>query len=610
MEQPVAVEFAMPRKEFAKKLLLFSLLVAAGGRAAAAEESWFATVEPQVRMYANQPAASETPADKRMPPRVMIYALPNGNTLEQTLGCKKAEGIDWHYDIQHVLAQTRLLRTLTPEEPLTLVCAEAGGLSWPTWRTSRADGNARIGAFADEWRRELGGDDALVTLTGHSGGGSFIFGAVEAFDEIPAWIDRIAILDANYAFDAAKHGGKLVRWLQGDESRRLIVLAYDDRNIELNGKKVVGPDGGTFRATQRMVEAFRHEFAMEERQTGPFTEYSGLDGRVRFYVHPNPQNKILHTALVGDMNGLVQAQTLGTTAEGTWGSFGGPRAYEAFVEARPVVDDSRETEESNAKPKANPSPSPSLQGRGRSSIPPRGVAAIGGRAFMRKIADLPREEREAAIYAEIAAGNVPEFLRTFKQVPITAGDVRGTIEVAPDYLAIGSDDDFVRIPMTPQTAQRLADLFGCVLPTRKMVDAIDAVAEVRLAPQPLTEDRESVDAFLLSNEKIEAQRKEQPLGLLTIGGKKDLVLSNKIHERPNRLVIYGWRQLDGQPIQPLTNVHVDWYVDYSHGVRLVRDEIVIDGQPHKIVDLLRDKDLAAIVSDEGPIDPPRYPLPD
>ena len=27
--------------------------------------------------------------------------------------------------------------------------------------------------------------------------------------------------------------------------------------------------------------------------------------------------------------------------------------------------------------------------------------------------------------------------------------------------------------MTPQTAQQIADQFGCTLPTRKMVDAID-----------------------------------------------------------------------------------------------------------------------------------------
>ena len=67
----------------------------------------------------------------------MIYALPNGNTLEQTLGCKMTEGLDWHYDIQHVAAQVRLLRTITPDERIVLVCAEAGGLSWPTLAQQR-----------------------------------------------------------------------------------------------------------------------------------------------------------------------------------------------------------------------------------------------------------------------------------------------------------------------------------------------------------------------------------------------------------------------------------------------------------------------------------------
>lgn len=593
----VTSDFVMHDSLLFRFFLCSLLTLSAGWCAAAEDELRFMASEPQVRICADTPAdgAAGATATKR----VLIFALPNGNTLEQTLGCRMSEGLDWHYDIQHILAQTRLLRTLAPREEVTLVCAEAGGLSWPSWRGSRPDGNARIGAMADQWRREFGGEEAVVTLSGHSGGGSFIFGVIEAFDEIPHWIDRIAILDANYAFDAAKHGEKLVRWLKGNESRWLVVLAYDDRNIEFNGKKVVGPDGGTFRATQRMVEAFRPAFDITERQTGPFTEYSGLDGRVRFYVHPNPQNKILHTALVGEMNGLVHCQTLGTPAEETWGKFGGPRAYEEFVEAEPIVDKS--------KPAALIAP---LKTSRIESIPPRPADALGGRAFMEKISPLPREKREAAIYAEIAAGNVPEFLRTFKHVPITAGEVKATIAVAPDYLAVGSNDDFVRLPMTPQTAQRLADLFGCTLPTRKIVDAIDAVGEVRLPPRPLTEDRESVAAFLLSNEKIEAERKGQPLGLLTIGGKKDIVVSPRMYERPDRLVIYGWRQLDGTPIQPLTNVHVDWYVDYSHGVRLVRDEIEIDGTKRKISDLLTDEDRASLVSDEGVVNPARYPLKD
>jgi len=249
----------------------------------------------------------------------------------------------------------------------------------------------------------------------------------------------------------------------------------------------------------------------------------------------------------------------------------------------------------------------SISFRQVSEILSRPADAIGGGAFMDRIAKLGCKKREAAIVQEITSGNIPDFLRNFVQVPIGDGDAQGVLEVMPDYLAVGSDNDFVRIPMTPQTAQQIADRFGCTLPTRKIVDAIDAAAEVRLAPQPLTEDRETVAAFLFSNAKIEQQRASKRLGALTIGAKKDVVLSPRIFERPRRIVIYGWRQLDGTPIQPLTNVHVDTYVDYSHGVRLVRAEMLVDGKPAKIPDILKDPDGCTLLSDEGPINPPRYP---
>jgi hypothetical protein len=587
----------------------------------AAEETVIETFDPPGRLLVNSPVDGDA---CRQQVRVLLYALPNGNTIEQTLGCKMTPGLDWHYDIQHVAAQVRMLRELNPNERLVLVCAEAGGLSWPTWRSSRIDGNERIRRLLDDWRMQFGGKEARVTLTGHSGGGSFIFGAIEGGEEIPPYIDRIAILDANYAFDDAKHTDKLVRWLSGDVSRRLVVLAYDDRNIELNGKKVVGPDGGTFRATQRMVEALKPHFALEESQSGPFTEYSGLDGRVRFYVHPNPQNKILHTALVGDMNGLAHAQTLGTAAEGKWGQFGGPRAFTKFIQDEPASEASRiGAGQSTTRPAlsrlirraADRLPGADARERPIGMLYNRPKDAIGGRAFMDSIANLPPAKREEAIFEQIKKCNIPEFLRKLQTVPVASAGVNDfakldcSMKVMPDYLAIGSDQDFVRIPMTPQTAQRLADHFSCILPTRKMVGAIDAVAKARLDPQPLTEDRESVAAFVLSNEKIERQRAGQPLGALTIGTKKDIVLTPKIHERPDRVAIYGWRRLDGTPIQPLTTVHVNSYVDYSHGVRLVFDVLYMNGKPGpRISELLRDRERCELFSDEGPIDPPRYPV--
>ncbi|HCL31999.1 MAG TPA: hypothetical protein DIC52_26690 [Candidatus Latescibacteria bacterium] len=58
-------------------------------------------------------------------------------------------------------------------------------------------------------------------------------------------------------------------------------------------------------------------------------------------------------------------------------------------------------------------------------------------------------------------------------------------------------------------------------------------------------------------------------GVLLAGHKKDLVLMRKLATRPNRVAIYGWHQLSGEPIQPVSTVHVAEYADYSHGVRLI-----------------------------------------
>ncbi len=562
------------------------------------EQSFTTTVEPKIRIHVNAPLDDQGQPARAT--RLIVFALPNGNTLEQTLGSKMKEGMDWHYDIQHIAAQTRLLRTLEPIERIVLVCAEAPGLSWPSFRKNVPDANAKIGQLVESWRQQFGTKDTKVTLTGHSGGGSFMSGVIESADQIPAYIDRIAFLDANYSFDAALHAKKIEDWLNGNKERRFIVVCYDDREITYEGKKVVGPDGGTYRATGRTHDALGKVFKLTDSVHEPFGETTGLDGRIHFYVHPNPQNKILHTVLVGEMNGLVQIATLGTPQEGKWGTFGGPRAYTKFVQAEPT-------------PASEP-PKKTLK-TSQPSFPPRPPDGVGGAEFAKQVATLDLKDREAAILREITSGNFPEFLRDFKFVeirgPLTAGknesEVAAIIEVMPDYLAIGSDADFVRMPLTPQTAQQIADRFGCVLPTRKMVDAIDSQAELKLAPHPMTVAREAVATFAEHHRIIEQQRGDKPLGLLVTGIKKDIVLTPRIFEKPRRLAIYGWRQPSGQPIQPLTIVHWNQYVDYSHGVRLVRDTLDADGQHLKIAELLADPNRCGLVSDEGPMQPPRYP---
>ena len=107
------------------------------------ETSFTTTVDPKIRINVNAPLDDNGQPARAT--RLIVFALPNGNTLEQTLGCEMKPGLDWHYDIQHIAAQIRLLRTLEPNERIVLVCAEAPGLSWPSFRKNVPDANAKIG---------------------------------------------------------------------------------------------------------------------------------------------------------------------------------------------------------------------------------------------------------------------------------------------------------------------------------------------------------------------------------------------------------------------------------------------------------------------------------
>ena len=63
---------------------------------------------------------------------------------------------------------------------------------------------------------------------------------------------------------------------------------------------------------------------------------SADDGRLITLVHPNPDNIILHTRLVGEMNGLLYVLTVDTPEEAAWGgTLAKPRAYTDYVQPEP-----------------------------------------------------------------------------------------------------------------------------------------------------------------------------------------------------------------------------------------------------------------------------------
>jgi hypothetical protein len=249
---------------------------------------------------------------------------------------------------------------------------------------------------------------------------------------------------------------------------------------------------------------------------------------------------------------------------------------------------------------------------GGGPIPTRAAGALTGSAILDPLKDLALAAREARILQELTTGNVPAFLRAFADVPVSAvieGTTRnGVLRVMPDYLAIGSDADFFRMPMRPGTAQAVADRFECMLPTRRMVDLIYARAPVKLAPAPIqaSPDMTLVTTFWQHQLMIEQQRAGGPPGPLIGGIKKDVVVTPQLAARPGKVAIYGWHQLNGTPIQPLYLGHTDTWVDYSHGIRLVSGYMRLDGFTVPVADVLRDPKLCALLSDEGVVENPRY----
>jgi hypothetical protein len=237
------------------------------------------------------------------------------------------------------------------------------------------------------------------------------------------------------------------------------------------------------------------------------------------------------------------------------------------------------------------------------SVPARPLGALTGSAFYQQVIPLPRQEREDIALREILTGNVPGFLKKFSTIKVSITDSAGnTINaeyyVSPDYLSIGNDADFARIPLTPNTAQKIADMVDCFLPTRKMVNDIYRHATVKLEPVPLLAHRDSALIFWHHQLIIEGQRKGRK-GLIA-GIKKDVVTSAKVTSdpRPNRVAIYGWHKLDGNPIQPLYTGHVDWYVDYSHGIRLAYRKIKVNGKWMDYKDVLNHPVYKALLCDE------------
>ncbi len=262
---------------------------------------------------------------------------------------------------------------------------------------------------------------------------------------------------------------------------------------------------------------------------------------------------------------------------------------------------------------ANAAPSSACGGLSR-DIPARSPGAPAGSAVVDQVKTISGPERDGVVAAEVLSGNIPAFLRHLQPVEFSGKAADGqplhvVICVTPDYLAVGADQDFVRVPLGLPAAAEVADRLGFLLPTTRMVDAIYAQAHVHLAPQPMPagDQMRSTDYFWRHNQTVNAQRAAYGAAddELVAGQKKDLVLSKRLLAIPGRVAIYGWHRSEHDPIQPLSTVHGERYADYSHGIRLVSMTAFVNGAARSLQDLLQDPAIAWLLSSEGPIAGPR-----
>ena len=153
-----------------------------------------------------------------------------------------------------------------------------------------------------------------------------------------------------------------------------------------------------------MLGHFENAMPMRRDTMGDFVRFSGR--QVEVLLHPNPTSRILHTELIGEMNGYMHANLSRRPGEENGPSvLGALRAYSRWIDAAVTPP-----------PGAPP------------AIPDRRADALTGSAFVASIAGLSREARESAILRELLAGNVPAFLRILRSVHSTAVRADGTVD--------------------------------------------------------------------------------------------------------------------------------------------------------------------------------------
>lgn len=189
-----------------------------------------------------------------------------------------------------------------------------------------------------------------------------------------------------------------------------------------------------------------------------------------------------------------------------------------------------------------------------------------------------------------------------------------------DGITVGTFEDHVRLPMRPIPAQTIFNLTGRLFPTPRIVFAEYLQTPLKLEPITYWPNK-GADLLQYATHSGAVDAQKGASRLYASGTGKNVVMSNIY--KPGTVLIQGMYRPppapavfddhkplaanDRQPIQPNSNAHGDFYVDYSHTMQGVLPVCVVNGKEMLTEELYRHPELSRLVSHEGPLRTVRYP---
>jgi hypothetical protein len=260
-------------------------------------------------------------------------------------------------------------------------------------------------------------------------------------------------------------------------------------------------------------------------------------------------------------------------------------------------------------------------------MPASAIVRVGASASdvadeVRKATDV--EDMDAVFRDHLESKDVPKYIAKSWWIPVTIEGGGHTLEIlaAPDYGAVGTNGDPFRIGKESQFfAQEYVDAFDAIMPSQRLLKAIEAAADPKLEFIPVSIPGGGANAtpegVVIANDRANAAMDKAGVsptdGKILIGYRKAYVVRPGLNG--DYIAIYGgrasWAPKGVQP--PSGHAHTTGqikgttnYSDYSHGIVLVSRKAKLDGVAVDLRDDVFNNDddaIVALVSDEGRFDP-------